>query len=118
MCIYFARFLERDERHEDAARECFSVYHPHDEGLPRLRECPHGQLLYIPDLDTGEEKKTSPTYNESMPRSSIKNGLFGRFVGLAGRRIIWNLGNPMGGDGWQSDRLQLLSEGIGWQGWC
>ena len=58
--LYFARFLQRGHSREDVAREYFSVYHPHDEGLPRLRRRPHGQLVHVSDLYTEDELKTSP----------------------------------------------------------
>ena len=43
-----------------------------------------------------------------MPRSSSEKGLFARFDGPDRLRIIWNLGNPVGGRDWRSDRLRLL----------
>ena len=42
--IYFARTHEAGDRREDLVREYFTEYHPHDEGMPRLRRLPHGQL--------------------------------------------------------------------------
>ena len=106
--LYFARFLSRGENREDVAREYFSVYHPHDEGLPRLRLRPHGQLVHVPDLYTEEELKTSQVYNEGLRGWGSHEGLDVRFDGPDGLRIVWALSNPVGGDGWQSAHLQLL----------
>ena len=106
--LYFARFLERGHSREDVAREYFEVYHPHDEGLPRLRLRPHGQLVHVPDLYTEDELKTSPVYNEGLRRWGSHEGLDVRFDGPYGLRIIWAVANPVGGDGWQSARLRLL----------
>ena len=106
--LNFARFLRRGDSCEDLGREYFKVYYPHDEAVPRIRRLPHGQLVHAADLYTEDERKTSPTYNESMPRSGSEKGLFARFDGRDGQRIIWNLGNPVGGRGWQSTRRRLL----------
>ena len=109
--IVFARFLERGESREELGREYMEVYHPQDEAVPRIRRLPHGRLAHTPDLYTEEERKTSPTWNEFMPRSGTRNGLYTRFDAPVGMRIAWNLADPVGGDGWQSARLRLL-EGL------
>ena len=106
--LNFARSLRRGDSCDDLVREYFEVYYPHDEKVPRIRRLPHGQLVHAADLYTEDERKTSPTYNENLPRSGGENGLFTRFDGSDGQRIIWNLGNPVGGDGWRSAGLRLL----------
>ena len=106
--VHFAMFLYRGERREDLEREYFEVYHPHDEAMPRLRELPNGQLVHVPDLYTDQEKKTSPAYNEGLPRLGGQNGLVVRFDGPDGRRIVWGLGDPVGSGGWQSAQLELI----------
>ena len=58
--IYFARYLRRSESAQHEAREYFDTYHPHDEGMPRLRRLPHGRLVSVRDVYTEEELKTSP----------------------------------------------------------
>ena len=107
--LHFARALERGERVQERVRAYFRDYYAHDEAVPRIRRLAHGRLVHAADLYTEDEKKTSPTYNESMPRSSSEKGLFARFDGPDRLRIIWNLGNPVGGRDWQSDRLRLLA---------
>ena len=106
--LHFARFLQRGESVEALGREYFEVYYPQDEAVPRIRRLTHGRLAHATDLYTEDERRTSPTYNESMPRSGNDNGLLARFDGPEGLRIIWNLGNPVGGGEWASDRLRLL----------
>ncbi|MCY4430222.1 MAG: PAS domain-containing protein [Rhodospirillales bacterium] len=110
--LRFARFLRGGESVEDLGRRYFDVYYPHDEAVPRIRRLPHGQLVRSADLYTKDERKTSPTYNESLPFSGSENGMFVRFDGPDGQRIIWNLGNPVGGRGWKSDRLRLLESAL------
>ena len=105
--LYFARFLERGDSREDLGRAYVQDYHPHDEAVPRIRRLPHGRLVHTPDLYTEDERKTSPTYNESLPRSGTRNGLYVRLDGPDGLRIAWNLGDPVGG-AWESARLRLL----------
>ncbi len=106
--VHFARFLQRGHNREDLAREYFAVYHPHDEGIPRLRRSPHGRLVHTPDLYTEEELKTSPVYNKGLRRMGGHEGLLVRFDGPDGLRIVWSAGNPVGG-GWQADRVRLLT---------
>ena len=106
--IYFARYLRRGESVQDQARAYFNAYHPHDEGMPRLRQLPHGRLARVRDLYSEDELKTSPAYNEGLRDLGSRNGLYVRFDGPDGLHIVWGLGDPVGGDGWQSDRLRLV----------
>ena len=106
--VYFARILSRGESRQDWAREYFEVYHAVDEGLPRLRERPAGQLVHFPDLYTGKELRTSLAYNETHRPNGGEKGLITRLDGPDGLRIVWNLGNPVGSDGWQPAQLQLI----------
>ncbi len=107
-CIHFARFLERGVSIEDVGREYLEHYYPHDEAVPRFWRSPHGQLVHTLDLYTEEERKTSPTYNESLPRCGNQDGLFARLDGPNGLRITWSLGDPVGGDGWGTGQLRLI----------
>ena len=108
--VYFARLLRRGDSYQDVMAEYFNAYHPHDEGMPRLRRLPHGQLVAVRDLYTEDELKTSPAYNEGMRLLGNRNGLTVRFDGPDGLRIAWGIGDPVGGD-WASARLRLL-EGL------
>ena len=106
--LYFARFLERGDSREDLLRAYLEVYYPHDEKVPRIRRLPHGRLVHTLDLYTEDERKTSPTYNESLPRSGNQDGLHVRLDGPDGLRIAWSLGDPVGGDGWGTGQLRLI----------
>ena len=106
--VHFARYLYRGERRPDLEREYFEVYHPHDEAMPRLRQLPDSQLVHVPDLYTDKEKKTSPVYNEALPRLGGQDGRSVRFDGPDGQRIVWALGDPVGSGGWQSAQLELI----------
>jgi len=106
--VYVARYLYRGEERPDPVREYFGCYHPRDEGLPRLRERPHGQLVHVPDLYTEAERKTSAAYNEGLRRLGGRNGLNVRFDGPDGLRIVWASGDPVGTGGWQPAQLRLV----------
>ena len=106
--IYFARYLRRSESAQDQAREYFNTYHPHDEGMPRLRRLPHGRLVRVRDVYTEDELKTSPAYNEGLRSLGSRNGLYVRFDGPHGLRIVWGVGDPVGSGGWESARLGLI----------
>ncbi|MYE81133.1 MAG: hypothetical protein F4X36_04680, partial [Gammaproteobacteria bacterium] len=106
--LHFARILQRGHGREDLAREYFNVYLPHDEGIPRLRRRPHGELVHVPDLYTEDERKTSPVYNEGLRRMGSREGLLVRFDGPDGLRVIWGCADPVGGSGWESGQLRLV----------
>ncbi len=105
--MHFARFLRRGEHREDLART-WENYRACDERPPRVRQLPHGRLVHVRALYTEEELKTSRAYNEGMCLLGSQYGLNVRFDGPDGLRIVWSLGDPLGGDGWQSERLRLL----------
>ncbi len=106
--VYFARYLYRGESRPDLAREYFDVYYPHDEGPPRLREWPAGQVIHVPDLYTEKELRTSRAYNESWRRREVQNGLITRLDRPDDPSIVWAIGDPVGSGGWQSAQLQLI----------
>ena len=91
----------RGQRHEDLEREYLEVYHPNDERVPRLRQLPDSHLVHVTDLYTAEELKTSPTYNEILPRAQIPEWLE-RAPGRAGS-LPYQLG-------------PRRSRGLGWLG--
>ncbi|MDE0195387.1 MAG: helix-turn-helix transcriptional regulator [bacterium] len=105
--LHFVRYLYRGEPRPDRVREYFDLHHPRDEGLPRLRQQPHGRLVHVPDLYTEAERKTSAAYNEGLRRLRGQSGLNVRFDAPGGLRIVWGAGNPVSG-AWQSDRIALI----------
>ena len=106
--IFLARFCYRGERRVDLEREYFDAYHPGDERLPRLRRLPDRRLVPVRSLYTAQELKTSPTFNECLPRSEAQNGLNARMDGPHGSRIIWVTADPVGADEWSSDQIAML----------
>ena len=105
--LYFARFLYRGEQRPDEVRAYFDTYHPHDEGMPRLRTLSPARLIPIADLYSDAELKTSPAYSEGLGLLDCRNGLIVQFDGADGLRTVWGVGDPVGGD-WQSDRIALI----------
>ena len=106
--VFFAKYYYRGERRQDMEREYFEVYHPVDERLPRLRRLPDSQLVRVRDLYSGEELRTSPVYNEGLPRIGSQNGLNVRLDGPAGMRIVWAFADPIGAGGWQPAQIAFI----------
>ena len=105
--LYLAEFLYRGESYPDRVREYFDVYYANDEGVPRLRQIPRGQLVHAPDLYTEDELKTSPGYNEGLRLLGNQHGLAARFDGADGLRIIWGVADPVDSGGYGSAQLRL-----------
>ena len=99
----------RGQRREDLEREYLENYYPADERVPRFRQLPDGRLAHVNDLFTAEELKTSPTYNELLPRAGKQNSLNVRLDGPDGSHISWGLGDPVDSDGWESSRVAMVT---------
>ena len=106
--IHFARLFYRGECRDDLAQEYFEVHCPRDMAMQRLMDCPEGRLVHLPDLWTEEERKTSPVYNEGYRRLRARNGLSAHFDDPDGLRLVWAIADPVGGEGWEPDRLRLV----------
>ena len=106
--IVLARLYYRGQRHEELEREYVDNYLPRDERIPRYRRLPGGRLFHVTDLYTARELKTSPTYNEILPRSDARNSLNVRMDGLNGSRITWIITDPSVSDGWGSAQLKMI----------
>ena len=102
------QFYCRGERRTDWEREYLEVYHPIDERVPRLRQLPDSKVVHTTELYTAEELKTSPTYNEMLPRFGAQNSLNVRLDGPAGSSIGWGLHDPVTQGGWESAQLTLI----------
>ena len=98
----------RGERRADLEREYLEVYHPIDERVPRMRQLPDSRLVHVTELYTEQELKTSPTYNELLPRASGQEGLNVRLVEPAGSHIAWMTADPVASGGWESTQLTLI----------
>ena len=106
--IDFARLLYRGEDHLDMAREYFEIWFAQDEAPRRRMALREGRLAPARELYTEEELKTSAAYNEGWRRLGGQDGLTVHFGGPQDLRVVWVLGDPAGGDGWQSDRVRLV----------
>ena len=106
--IFYVRFCFRGERNRDLEREYFENYYPWDERVPRLRKLPDGQIVHTSDLYTEQERKTSPAFNEVVPVGGTQNGLSVRLDGPGGSRIVWTICDPVDGDDWSSDQLDMI----------
>ena len=106
--IHFARFLRRGDSYLDLMREYFTVYHPHDEAMPRARRLRHGRLVHIHDLYTEDELKTSVAYNEGLALLGSQNSLYAQMDGPDGQRIFWAVGDPDRSREWEPDQLRLM----------
>ena len=106
--MFFVRMCYRGQRHEEIERVYFDVYHPLDERIPRLRLLPDSQLVHVTDLFTDQEKKTSVVYNEALPMSDSQDSLNVRLDGPGASRIIWNLADPVDGNGWSFNQIDTI----------
>ena len=105
--IHFSKCYHRGERRSEWQREYFRRYHHVDEHLPRLRKLPDGKIVQIADLFSEDERKTSPTYNEGLPRFETQNGLNVRLDGPCGSHIVWGIADPVDSSGWSSSRVDM-----------
>ena len=93
--IHFRAGYYRGQRNREVEEYYFRNYHHLDERVPRLWRLPEGRLVPVAELYTEQEKKTSPAYNEALPRTGDGNGLAVRLNGPHGTRITWNFADPM-----------------------
>ena len=105
----FVGLYLRGQRREELERYYLEHYHPIDERVPRFRQQPYDLLVPNEDLYTAEELKTSPTYNEALPRGCCQHSLAVRLEGLDGSHIAWNLGDPVDSHGWRSSRIAMVT---------
>ena len=106
--IYFAWTCFRGERHRELERLYFETYYPLDERVPRMRHAPDGRLFHITDLYTEEELKTSAAYDALRTRAHAGNAINVRLDGPNGSRIVWEINDPVNGNGWSSAQLDTI----------
>ena len=104
VAIDFAMFCHRGQRNRDSEHEYFSVYHPVDERMPRLRRLPDSKVVHCRALFTAEELRTSVIYNDVMVRGGYGDSLSVRLDGPDGSRIVWVAADPVDAEGWSSAR--------------
>ena len=105
--VSFAAFYRRGERRLDLERDYYDNYFHQDERVPRLIRLRDGKLVRNADLFSAAERKTSPTWNEILPRACTQNGLNVRLRGLHGLRVTWVLADPVAGD-WETGRIRTI----------
>ena len=105
----FVGVYHRGQRLTDWEREYFERYYALDERVPRYLRLSDSQLVHNTALYTAEELKTSPIYNEILPRYNSQDCLNVRLVDPDGSSIVWGIYNPIAPDGWRSPQLALLS---------
>ena len=106
--IYLARACFGGERHQDCEREYFSVYHAHDERLPRLRRLPDAHVVPVAWLMTEAQMRTSRVYNEMLVPGGQGDALHARLDGPDGTRIVWTSADPVDPAGWSSGPVAML----------
>lgn len=106
--IHFYQHVFRGEYREDLTRLYLETYYRHDPAPLRIRERPAGQLIYVPDLFTETELRTSVVYNEGYRRTHHQNGLTTRLEGQDGLHVTWALNDPVDSGGWQPAQLRLI----------
>ena len=100
--IYFMWTCLRGQRRRDLERLWLETYYPIDEGIPRLRRRPFHRLIPIADLYTEEERKTSEAYYTLQTLAHAGNAINVRLDGPRGTRILWQVNDPLDGEGWSS----------------
>ena len=107
--LFFVKCHQRGEDRREWAREYFRLYHRADEHIPRLIRLPDGEVVPRASLFSESERKTSPTYNEGLPRYDMRDGLTVRLDGPRGSRIVWGIGDPVDADGWSSSQIEMVA---------
>ncbi len=106
--VLFVGAYCRGQRREDQERDYLENYYPTDERVPRVRRLPDSRLVHVENLFTAEELRTSPTYNEMLPRTGGQDSPSTRLDGPDGSSIIWSLRDPVALDGWGSSRIAMV----------
>ena len=107
--VLFVGTYCRGEYRREQERDYLENYHPTDERVPRVRELPDGRLTHSRELYTAEERKSSATYNEMLPRMGAQNSLNVRLEGPDGSSIVWFLLDPVDSKGWDAPRMAMVT---------
>jgi DNA-binding CsgD family transcriptional regulator len=106
--IFFARVCHHGERFEDWEQTYFNDYYPLDERVPRITQLPDSRLVHINELYTEDERRTSATYNKSLPLAGYQNGLNVRLDGPEDSSIYWALADSTSRGGWGSLQIAMI----------
>ena len=105
---YFMWICHRGQRRPDLERLWMETYISQDERLPRLRRQPFYRLFPIVDLYTEEERRTSAAYNTLQTVGHAGNAIDVRLDGPGGSRILWEINDPLDGEGWSSAQRDCI----------
>ena len=106
--LYFLWTCFRGERRRDRERLYLETYYPLDEAIPRLRRLPYNRLIRIADVYTEEELKSSEAYNALRTSAHAGQAINVRLKGTDGLRIMWQVKDPLDGEGWSSAQLDWI----------
>ena len=106
--ILFAGLYYHGQRHEALEREYPEIYFAQDERVPRIPRLADSRVVHVTELYTDGELKTSPTYNEALPRASAQNSLNVRLDGPDGSQIVWMLADPSESGSWSSRQVRMI----------
>ena len=106
--VYFMWTCHLGQRRPDLERLWMETCYPVDEAIPRLRRLPFNRLFHVPDLYTESELKSSASYNVLRTVGHAGNGVNVRLKGAKGSRILWQVNNPLDGDGWSFAQRDLI----------
>ncbi len=91
------------------AGEYVERYFATDERMPRLLLMPAGSFLHNADLFADNERATSSTYNDFLPRWDIENQLSVRLPALDGLHLLWTVSRSRAQGEWRSSHLGVLA---------
>ena len=106
--FYSAWICLRGERHPELERLYFETYYPLDEQIPRVLRSPFNRLFHITDFYTEKELKTSEAYNAHRTHAHAGNAIEVRLRGSNDLRILWQVSDPVDGEGWSSEQLERI----------
>ena len=106
--VHYLWIYHRGQRRRDLERIWSGRHLSQDVRLPRLRRLPYNRLFHITDLYTGEELETSEAYNALRTLAHAGNAIDVRLQGPDGSRILWEVNDPVDGEGWSSAQLDRV----------
>ena len=106
--VYFMWTCLRGQRRRELERLWFETYYPVDEWVPRLRRLHFNRLIHVTELYTEDERKTFEAYNALRTLAQAGNGIDVRMRGPDGSRIMWQVNDPVDGEGWSSGQLDAV----------
>ena len=106
--LVLVRLCYGDQRNKELERVYLNDYYPWDEAIPRVRRLLDSHLVHVTELYSEEDRKTSPVYNEMLPRFGYENSLAVRLDGPPGTRMVWSFADPIDGGDWSSSRIDTI----------